>query len=110
MILTWYCSATSGFLLALYGPAKYRANSSITNIISFLIIFLAPIYYPIDVLPEGLRYISLAIFTTHSALVLKGIVNLENLNVLSPNLAFLILFSLFLTYFTLNRINWVQKE
>ncbi len=83
VITAWFISALLGFITGLYGPRQYQMNAALNNVLAFGVTFLAPTYYPIEILPPVLQKVSYVSYTTHLALISKAIirgtpVNMEN--------------------------------
>lgn len=107
LVTAWLISSCIGFVIGLYGPRDYRLNSAIANMLTFAFIFLAPVYYPLDILPAPMRTVSHFVYTTHIALIMRNIITehpIPWLNILAT-LVFLI------TSLTLSRagIKWRTK-
>jgi ABC-2 type transport system permease protein len=69
-------SALLGYALAM-GIRNYRIVNQASQVIPWPLLLLAPVYYPIAVLPPVLRYISLALPTTYMALAINGSLSLS---------------------------------
>jgi len=68
LILGWYTATAIGFTIAIALSSKdYNTIVIISNVISFILVFLAPIYYPPSYIPELFRYIALVLPSTHIA-------------------------------------------
>ncbi len=72
-IYAYIISACIGFILALYGPKDFRLTGSLADILLFTLTFIAPVYYPVELLPEPLRAVSYTLYTTHLALAGKAL-------------------------------------
>lgn len=102
--LAWFASATLGFILSLYGPKDYRIASSLSDVLLFTLSFLAPVYYPVEILPIPLKYLSYAIYTTHLGILGKSILRSEPVEFFS--LIFILLFSLILFLISARGMKW----
>ena len=69
-------SALLGYALAM-GIKNYRVVQQLSQIIPWPLILLAPVYYPITILPTALRYVSLALPTTYMAFAINGALGLD---------------------------------
>ena len=78
----WFISALIGFIIGEYGPKDWIQNDAISGAISFVVTFLAPVYYPLSALPSTLQPISYGFYTTHLALIGK-----DAMNGVTPDLA-----------------------
>ncbi len=68
-------SALLGYALGI-GVRNYRAVNQVSQIVP-LPLLLAPVYYPITVLPAMLRHIALILPITYMALTVEGDLNLN---------------------------------
>ncbi|WP_243666330.1 ABC transporter permease [Vulcanisaeta sp. JCM 16159] len=85
-------SALLGYALGI-GIRNYRVVNQVSQVVPWPLLLLAPVYYPITVLPPVLRYASLALPTTYMALAIDGSLSL-NLNELLVGLAGIFVYSL----------------
>ncbi|MGK0550062.1 MAG: ABC transporter permease [Pyrobaculum sp.] len=69
-------SALLGYSLGI-SIRNYRISNQLSQIVPWPLLLLAPVYYPASVLPEALRYISMAMPTTYMALAVNGVLNLD---------------------------------
>jgi ABC-2 type transport system permease protein len=69
-------SALLGYALGI-GIKNYRVVNQVSQIIPWPLLLLAPVYYPIAVLPGLLKYVSLALPTTYMAFAMNGALNLS---------------------------------
>jgi ABC-2 type transport system permease protein len=80
----------------------------LTNILSFVIIFLSPVYYPIDILPLPVRIVSYVLPTTYAAQALRSVLSgsfatvFESLIILSVMAAFLLILGV-------SKVKWREK-
>lgn len=102
--IAWIASANLGFVLSIYGPRDYRLASSLSDVLLFSLSFLAPVYYPIEILPVPLRVISYGLYTTHLGILGKSILRTEPLSLFS--LGFVLIFSLLLFVISSRGIKW----
>ena len=102
--IAWIASANVGFILSLYGPKDYRLSGTLSDVLLFSLSFLAPVYYPIEILPLPLRYFSYMIYTTHLAILGKSILRSEPLSLFS--LSFVLIFSLVLFMISVRGMKW----
>lgn len=70
----WYTSTAIGYALAIALSSRdYQTVIIISNVISFILVFLAPIYYPPTSLPQTARLAILALPSMHIANIIgKG--------------------------------------
>ena len=73
IFVAWMSSSNIGFILAQYGPKDFRLAGSLSDFLLYSLAFLAPVYYPIELLPAELQVASNGIYTTHLALIAKSI-------------------------------------
>ena len=69
-------SALLGYALGV-GVRNYRVVNQVSQVIPWPLLLLAPVYYPITVLPTALRYVSLALPTTYMAFAINGALVLD---------------------------------
>ena len=68
LLAAWYVSTAIGFIIGiLLSNRDYHTVVLVGNIVSFILVFLAPIYYPPSNLPEPMRTITLALPSLHVA-------------------------------------------
>jgi len=104
VVIAWIASSNLGFILSLYGPKDYRLAGSLSDVLLFSLSFLAPVYYPLEILPLPLRYFSYMIYTTHLAILGKSILRSEPLSLFS--IAFVLIFSLVLFMISARGMKW----
>ncbi len=85
-------SALLGYALGI-GVRNWRIVNQVSQVIPWPLLLLAPVYYPITILPESLRYVSLALPTTYMAFAINGALNL-NITYLTRGLLGILLYSL----------------
>jgi ABC-2 type transport system permease protein len=66
-----FSSSLLGYALGI-GIRNYRIVVQVSQVISWPLLLLAPVYYPITILPQALRLVSLALPTTYMALAIHG--------------------------------------
>jgi len=64
-------SSLLGYALGI-GVKNYRITDQVSQVIPWPLLLLAPVYYPITILPQALRLVSLALPTTYMALAIHG--------------------------------------
>ena len=75
-ILISLASALLGYALGI-GIRNYRIVNQVSQIVPWPLLLLAPVYYPITILPTILRHIALILPTTYMALTVEGALNLN---------------------------------
>lgn len=93
-----------GTVIGSYSKVPAQAYG-LTNVISFVIILLSPVYYSIDALPSYLRPVSYIFPTTYSAEVLRTLLNGSFEHVLT-NTMVLTLMTVTLLIIGLSKIKW----
>ncbi|ABW02383.1 ABC-2 type transporter [Caldivirga maquilingensis IC-167] len=81
-------SALLGYALAM-GIRNYRIVNQAAQVIPWPLLLLAPVYYPITILPPVLRYVSLALPTTYMALAINGSLSLNSMELIKGLLGLL---------------------
>jgi len=64
-------SSLLGYALGI-GVKNYRITDQVSQVITWPLLLLAPVYYPITILPQALRLVSLALPTMYMALAIHG--------------------------------------
>ena len=82
-------SALLGYALAM-GVKNYRIVNQASQVIPWPLLLLAPVYYPITILPPALRYVSLALPTTYMALAINGSLSLNQVELIRGLLGLLV--------------------
>lgn len=105
LLMGWYISVLLGFLIGVSVSTKnYRQAILLGNIVSFILSFLAPVYYPLRFIPKPLRWVSLALYTTHVANLIGS--STEVKTIIDPffSLLFLIILAILLTIILSHKI------
>ncbi len=78
LLAAWYVSTAIGFIIGiLLSNRDYHTVVLVGNIVSFILVFLAPIYYPPSNLPEPLRTLTLILPSLHVANLIGRSCNVE---------------------------------
>jgi ABC-2 type transport system permease protein len=78
LVAGWYILTIMGYITALaLLPRDYNTIIIASNSIAFILTFMAPVYYPLEFLPEQLRMLSYLIPTTHIANIIGEACNIE---------------------------------
>jgi len=64
-------SSLLGYALGI-GVRNYRITNQVSQVIPWPLLLLAPVYYPITILPQAIRLVSLVLPTTYMALAIHG--------------------------------------
>jgi len=105
MAMGWYTSVLLGFIIGVtVGTRNYQLTILIGNVSSFILSFLAPVYYPMEALPVPLRYLALLLFTTHVANLINLSYELESSLGCFPSLLYLVILMSILTIFILPKV------
>jgi len=100
-------SACLGFTLALYGPKDFRLAGSLADVLLFTLTFIAPVYYPADLLPDPLKTLSYTLYTTHIALIGKALARGEA--ILIDSLTITTLFLIAMLLIAKRGLKWVES-
>lgn len=93
----WFISALVGFAIGEYGPRNWYHTGALCGMVSFLVTFLAPVYYPPELLPPNLRFVPYFFYTTYLASLGKSMVKGTSLDLVSVGaLVFFLLLCLFI--------------
>lgn len=104
VVAAWFISALLGFITGLYGPQQYQMNAALNNVLGFGLTFLAPTYYPIEILPPVLQKVSYISYTTHLALISKAIIRGNPVNM--TNVAAVGIFLLLCVVIIIKGLQW----
>ena len=78
LVAGWYILTIMGYITALALLSRdYNTIVIVSNSISFIITFMAPVYYPLELFPEQLRILAYLIPTTHIANIIGEACNIE---------------------------------
>jgi ABC-2 type transport system permease protein len=75
ILLTWIATSSIGFFLSTYVLNTRTAFLTVT-FISILLSVLPPVFYPLQVIPAQLRWVAELVPTTHSSILIQGMMNL----------------------------------
>jgi ABC-2 type transport system permease protein len=78
--LTWASIAALGFLISTFARDP-RDLWVYSPVITVLLAFLAPVYYPINILPEIIRPLAYAAPSTYAAEMIRDAIGLSNSNI-----------------------------
>jgi ABC-2 type transport system permease protein len=78
LVAGWYILTIMGYITALALLSRdYNTIVIVSNSVSFIITFMAPVYYPLELFPEQLRILAYLIPTTHIANIIGEACNIE---------------------------------
>jgi ABC-2 type transport system permease protein len=75
-VLTWITTSSIGFFLSTYVLNTRTAFLTVT-FISIILSILPPVFYPMDILPESVRWLSELVPTTHASVLIQGLSGLS---------------------------------
>lgn len=96
-----------GVLIGSYSKTPAQAYG-LTNIVSFITVFLSPVYYPMDALPPLLRPIAHILPTTYAAEVLRNMLKGAFVNIFE-NALILAIVSIALITVGISKIRWREN-
>ncbi len=73
LLLVWASTLGIGFLIAVYGSSPRQINTN-AQLVGVVLTFLAPVFYPVSVLPLPLQYLAYAWPVTWGAILLNNII------------------------------------
>ena len=76
MILAWISSSALGFFLSTF-ILQSRSAFSITSLVATLLTVLPPVFYPIEVIPQGYRFLAYFVPTTHLSILMQSMFGLQ---------------------------------
>ena len=71
-LLTWIMTSSIGFFLSTYVLNTRTAFLTVT-FISIVLSILPPVFYPMDILPANVRWLSELVPTTHASVLIQGL-------------------------------------
>ncbi len=78
LVAGWYILTIIGYITALILLSRdYNTVNIVSNSIAFILTFVAPVYYPPELLPEQLRILAYLIPTTHIANIIGKACSIE---------------------------------
>lgn len=110
MFMTWIFSSSIGFFVSTY-VGQSRSIFSITSVISSLLTIFPPVFYPIQLIPESVRWVAYTVPTTNASLLIQSAVGLNSDFPLGWSSSWLILLAytaLFL-FITGRKAQWRQR-
>ena len=98
LLLGWYISTAIGYALAIALSSRdYQTVVIISNVVSFILVFLAPIYYPPTTLPKTARLITLILPSIHIANIIGMASNISYNIGLMYSLIYILMLSTMIT-------------
>ncbi len=91
MLMCWLSALSIGFYLSTH-ISDIRHIWALESLLTIALSMLPPVYYPIDLLPEWARTVSMCIPTTHAALLAKEAVGIISLTEHQRLISFFVLF------------------
>jgi len=108
-LLMWLAMVFIGYVIGLTTKNTRRANS-IPQVLSFLLGFLPPVYYPLSMLPGFLQPVAMLVPSTHAAQLAKyyfGMIPLSSAEILI-GWAYMVGFVALMAALTLRKARWVD--
>jgi len=109
MLTLWIAMVFVGFIIGSSTKNVRRANS-VPQIVSFMLGFIPPVYYPLSALPPAAQPFALLIPTTHAAQLAKyyfGLVSMSSIDI-AISWVYLIVFAVLMALLSLRRARWVD--
>jgi len=105
LVAGWYILTIMGYITALTLLSRdYNTIIITSNSIAFILTFMAPVYYPLDFLPEQLRILAYLIPTTHIANIIGEACNIKYGVPLTVTYTYLLTLASLLTIITLKSL------
>ncbi|MFZ8782654.1 MAG: ABC transporter permease [Desulfurococcaceae archaeon] len=105
LVAGWYILTTMGYITALILLSRdYNTVIIVSNSIAFILTFVAPVYYPLELLPEQLIILAYLIPTTHIANIIGKACSIEYGVPLTITYTYLLTLALLLTAITLKSL------
>ncbi|MCL0089869.1 ABC transporter permease [Dehalococcoidia bacterium] len=107
LLLTWLVSCVIGFALASH-VESIAIITPVSNLVAMGLTLLPPVYYPIEFIPVGYRWITYVFPTTHVAQLIKGAMGMVELSSRDSMLHWgvAVLFTLALLLYMAQRLQW----
>ncbi|MGI0090310.1 MAG: ABC transporter permease [Nitrososphaerales archaeon] len=77
MMLAWILASSLGFFLSTF-ILQSRSAFSITSLVATLLTVIPPVFYPIEVIPQNLRFLAYLVPTTHLSILMQSIFGIQN--------------------------------
>jgi len=107
LLLAWLQALSMGFAIGMLSK-NLMAVGAVTNVVSLLLIFFAPVYYLPDVLPTWLRYLAYLVPTTHIAQALRAAQS-GDLHSVAISSGVTMLFAMLFLALPLGRVRWRER-
>jgi ABC-2 type transport system permease protein len=105
LVTGWYILTIMGYITALTLLSRdYNTVIIVSNSIAFILTFAAPVYYPLESLPEQLRILAYLIPTTHIANIIGKACSIEYGVALITTYIYLLTLTSLLTAITLKSL------
>ncbi len=108
LLTLWIIGITMGFSVSLRIRSPIRLMS-ITDIIYSSLVYVMPVYYPMEVLPEYVRPITYISPATHAALILRSITGISSIHVIPLNWVILCMYLIIFTIIASCKAQWREK-
>lgn len=107
LLLSWLLSLSMGFLIGSY-TKNVHVVGALTNMVMLILVFFAPVYYPIEILPLPLRYVAYVMPTTYVARAMRAALAGDTSTV-AFNMAILFAFTVMFTLISLKEVRWRER-
>lgn len=108
VVLLWVCISALGFLLSTFAR-DVRDLWVYSPILTMLLSFLPPVYYPLEIVPSYLRPVAYLAPTTFAAQAIRGAAHITRANALL-SLSGLALYTIILVALVGKRVRWRSKQ
>ncbi len=109
MLLAWVFSSALGFFLSTY-ILQTRSAFSATALVATLLTVIPPVFYPMDIIPQNLRFLAYFVPTTHLSILMQSTFELQSytFNQLVLSWTLLIGFTVFFLLLASFKARWRQ--
>lgn len=108
LMATWISLSTMGFTIStlLYNSTPYRVNS-VSNLLSFLIAFLPPVYYPAEAL-GSLSWLASFLPTSSAALLIRQSIGISSMSgpMIAMSWSSLLVYALAFSLIVIKKTKW----
>lgn len=108
LLILWVTGITMGFTISLRIREPIRLMS-ITDIIYSLLVYVMPVYYPIEILPEYIWPVTYISPVTHVALMLRSITGVSSVHITLMNWIIPFIYLAIFTFIAAYKAQWREK-
>ncbi len=109
MAFTWVLASALGFFLSTF-ILQSRSAFTITSLVTTLLTVLPPVFYPIDIIPQKIRFLAYFVPTTHLSILIQSMLGLQKYSQAQIELSWsaLVAYTLFFLVLATLKARWRQ--